>query len=232
MTRKGKIARLPRDVREELNRRMDNGEPGTDLVPWLNGLPKVKRVLKEHFGGREITEQNLSEWKTGGHLDWLAQEEQADQAKDYVASAEKLAKSIDSPVLADHLARVLLMRYTEVLADWKGPVTPEFRRQLEALRALRKDVLALRRSGQDDLRMEMAQQRFEWDRERFDWEAAKAGDDSLERESARDDKMREKRRHWEAMVELGKKLSEPPPAEGGGEKAESGKAESEKAKGR
>jgi hypothetical protein len=32
MTRTGKIARLPREVREELNRRLQNGEQGKRLV--------------------------------------------------------------------------------------------------------------------------------------------------------------------------------------------------------
>lgn len=44
MTRNGKIARLPREIREELNRRLDDGEQGVRLVEWLNGLPEVKRI--------------------------------------------------------------------------------------------------------------------------------------------------------------------------------------------
>ncbi len=66
MTRIGKIARLPHELREELNRRLQDGEPGAELVGWLNELPEVQTVLAEHFAGRPITEQNLSEWKTGG----------------------------------------------------------------------------------------------------------------------------------------------------------------------
>jgi len=41
-TRIGKIGRLPRQVREELNRRLLEGEPGITLVDWLNGLPAVQ----------------------------------------------------------------------------------------------------------------------------------------------------------------------------------------------
>ncbi len=37
MARTGKIARLPRALREELNRHLDEGEAGVDLVAWLNG---------------------------------------------------------------------------------------------------------------------------------------------------------------------------------------------------
>lgn len=59
MTGNGKIARLPRDIRNQLNRRMADGETGVRLVEWLNGLPAVRAVLEQEFGGREINEQNL-----------------------------------------------------------------------------------------------------------------------------------------------------------------------------
>jgi len=214
---------LPLDVREELNRRLENGESGTDLVTWLNGHPKAKRVMAASFGGREITEQNLSEWRAGGFQDWLAQEEETDRGQDFVAAAEKLAKSVDSPLLADHLSRVLLMRYTEALANWEGPVTPEFRCKLEALRALRKDVVAMRRSEHEDLRMEMTQERFGWERERFDWETEKADQDSLDRECEREERYRQKLRHAESLRKLAEKFSQPPPKE-----EDEGKAESKK----
>jgi hypothetical protein len=74
-TRTGKIARLPAAVREELNRRLDNGKLAKNLVPWLNELPDVQRVLADLFGSRPITENNLSEWRRGGFQDWLLQEE-------------------------------------------------------------------------------------------------------------------------------------------------------------
>ncbi len=42
MTGNGKIARLPRALRDELNRRMGDGQTGQELLLWLNRLPKVK----------------------------------------------------------------------------------------------------------------------------------------------------------------------------------------------
>src|ERR1700674_3902303 len=75
MTRNGKIARLPYSVRNILNRRLHNGEQGVKLMKWLNGRPKVQEVLAEEFGGRPISEQNLSEWKQGGFEDWLRHQE-------------------------------------------------------------------------------------------------------------------------------------------------------------
>jgi hypothetical protein len=66
MTRTGKIARLPRHIRDQLNRHLDDGEPGNRLVEWLNSLDEVKDMLHEDFGGRPVSEQNLSDWKQGG----------------------------------------------------------------------------------------------------------------------------------------------------------------------
>jgi len=44
-TRNGKIARLPKAARHELNCRLSEGEPGASLVGWLNERDDVKTVL-------------------------------------------------------------------------------------------------------------------------------------------------------------------------------------------
>jgi hypothetical protein len=75
MTRTGKIARLPHEIREQLNRRLLDGKPGRKLVDWLNDLPAVREVMFRDFEGRAINEQNLSEWKRGGFRDWQRRQE-------------------------------------------------------------------------------------------------------------------------------------------------------------
>jgi hypothetical protein len=74
-SRHGKIARLPRELRDQLNARLHDGEPQQDLVLWLNAEPAASAVLADQFDGRPITEQNLSEWKKGGFPDWLREQE-------------------------------------------------------------------------------------------------------------------------------------------------------------
>lgn len=66
---------MPKCTRDDLGRRIEDGEPGKEIVKWLNGLSGVQRVLREQFGGRPITEQNLSERKQTGHPEWLRHEE-------------------------------------------------------------------------------------------------------------------------------------------------------------
>lgn len=70
VTRNGKIARLPHSARQELNRRLDEGEQGKKLVAWLNALPEAQAIVSAEFGGKPIREQDLSEWRQGGYRDW------------------------------------------------------------------------------------------------------------------------------------------------------------------
>jgi len=72
--RRGKIARLPLAIRQELNTRLRNGEEGKQLVLWLNGLPAVQEILAVQFKGKPIAESNLSNWKAGGYADWLLEQ--------------------------------------------------------------------------------------------------------------------------------------------------------------
>src|ERR1700679_1421041 len=80
-TRNGKIARLPLEIRDLLNTRLADGEPGNRLVEWLNSNPAVMIVMAEQFAGRPITEQNISEWRTGGYEEWLTLHSFLDEAR-------------------------------------------------------------------------------------------------------------------------------------------------------
>jgi hypothetical protein len=72
MTRRGKIARLPKNIRDQVNQRLDDGEQGARLVAWLNSLPEAQAILARDFDGKAIREQNLSEWRKGGYREWQA----------------------------------------------------------------------------------------------------------------------------------------------------------------
>jgi hypothetical protein len=77
MTQKlhGKIACLSRELRDKLNRRIRDGEKGTCLIAWLNGLPEIQGILDRDFGGRPINSVNFTQWRTGGYRDWDLQYE-------------------------------------------------------------------------------------------------------------------------------------------------------------
>src|SRR5689334_5444823 len=94
MSRIGKIARLPKAVREELNRRLEDGEQQSRLVEWLNGRPEVQAVLKAEFDGRPINEPNMTAWAQGGFEDWRRQEESLEAAGRVVAETGAIAETM------------------------------------------------------------------------------------------------------------------------------------------
>src|SRR5438105_4017237 len=71
MCRIGKIARLPNHLREEVNRRLQDGLAAAPLLQWLNALPAVQSLLKKEFDGAPLNEPNLTHWRQGGYRDWL-----------------------------------------------------------------------------------------------------------------------------------------------------------------
>src|SRR5436190_14915780 len=169
MTGKGKIARLPRGIRDQLNRRLDEGEAGKELVQWLNELPEVRDIMARQFGGRPINEQNLSEWKARGHREWLARQEALAHARELAADAQELGEATDGK-LTDHLATVLAARYAAALGGWNGEVSDEFRQKLRALRGLCQDIVELRRGDHSGARLNMERERLERESEKTEVE--------------------------------------------------------------
>ena len=156
ITRNGKIARLPRAVRQELNRRLDEGEQGKKLVGWLNGLREVQAMVAAEFGGKPIREQNLSEWRQGGYRDWQAQQEA-------LAVAERLGedavgrKTAGGAPLTDILARWVAARRVDEAGGEEG---------WRLLRELCGDLVKLRRGDHSAERLRMQREHLDLERER------------------------------------------------------------------
>lgn len=89
----GKIARLPKAIREKLNRRMDDGEPGSSLAEWLNGLPSVKRMLAAHFKGEPINGMNISRWRSRGYQRWVKSQEYLSELKGLAEEAADINRA-------------------------------------------------------------------------------------------------------------------------------------------
>jgi hypothetical protein len=90
-TPKGKIGRLPARIREAVNRRLHDGETAGQILPWLNALPEVVKVLELHFSGEAVSPQNLSAWRAAGFQAWLAQREEIESTKSLAKFAADLA---------------------------------------------------------------------------------------------------------------------------------------------
>src|SRR4026207_582288 len=68
--RHGKIARLPRHLREEINRRLDTNQSGVEILSWINSQAEARQVFDNQFGGKAINLQNLSNWRRAGFYEW------------------------------------------------------------------------------------------------------------------------------------------------------------------
>ena len=150
MTRNGKIARLPKAIRDELNQRLEDGQMGVWLVEWLNSLPEVQTVLAEQFDGRAINEVNLTEWKGGGFPDWQARRDMRVHAQELAEESSDLKMALPGP-LAEHLNMVVAGRYAELLNQWNGEVDEAFVKRVKGLRLLSENITSLRR---EDVRVE------------------------------------------------------------------------------
>jgi hypothetical protein len=90
---RGKIARLPDDVREQLNQRLLDGHSASAILPWLNGLAPVKEVLAAQFASEPVTAQNLSNWRIGGFQHWLRDQKDLSQIKKFGDHAAGLSST-------------------------------------------------------------------------------------------------------------------------------------------
>src|SRR5436190_7299335 len=140
--RNGKIARLPHQVREELNRRLRENDEGKELVDWLNALPEVQEVLKAEFLGRPINESNLTHWRQGGYEEWLWREEAEYRATELSFQAKELREA--NGRLVEHLATDLLLRYAAVLSEMETNPEKDLRPKLRRMWKMCRMVSTLR----------------------------------------------------------------------------------------
>ncbi len=146
MSRTGKIARLLDELRRELNERLQDGEAGTELLEWLNGLPAVKRVLKQQFAGVPISAQNLSDWRQGGYEEWRETEELTEMIRRVRTQATDLECATPvsegvAAVLSAELARMTVL-------GLKQAPDAETEARWERMERLLKQVDRLRRGDQ------------------------------------------------------------------------------------
>ena len=88
-----KISRLPRSVRDDLNRRLDDGERGAAITTWLNAVPAVKKIIDRDYEGVPVSDQNLSVWRETGFFRYQEENTRLHELKERVAFSKKMAGS-------------------------------------------------------------------------------------------------------------------------------------------
>src|SRR2546427_4174833 len=124
MTRTGKIARLPHEIREQLNHRLRDGHQAKSVLSWLNALPEVRSVLKSEFSGRPVSPVNLTEWKNGGYRDWLVRQHALELIRnldDEHGLGDKSPKGAFTPRFSHWVALHLAATAQAVLAVQEDP---------------------------------------------------------------------------------------------------------------
>ncbi len=114
MARTGKIARLPLAIREEINRRLLEGQAASKILPWLNGLEEVKAILEEDFEGLHVSDKNLSDWRNGGFAEWEARLDRVAHTKELAAWSVKFAEAGGGSI-AEGASQIVAGKVLEVL---------------------------------------------------------------------------------------------------------------------
>lgn len=144
-----KIAKLPEAIREQLNRRLRDGQDAATILAWLNELPEVKGILDEHFGGVAISPQNLSKWRHGGYERWLETQQPFAEVAALAGDAEVFSR-VSVNKLARGAAAILAARILKVIRD-----TPPEKWTADELVKISHAVAALGYVEQNNERLEM-----------------------------------------------------------------------------
>ena len=150
----GKIARLPDDIREQLNHRLLDNQSGSKILPWLNEFPAVKQILAAEFEGEPINDNNLSRWRKNGHLRWLSRKKNVGSIKDvrqFVTDITNVGVEGLTPATAA-LASAKILGFLETLDPAK--TNPGDLAKCAAAIAI------LREKEQNDVRIKIAQHRL------------------------------------------------------------------------
>jgi hypothetical protein len=156
--RVGKIARLPVSIREEVNRRMEDGQTSASICTWLNQLPEARKIMASGFGGQPISENNISRWRSGGYLAWLSRQEALDAILLLTEETEGVQEAAKEG-LTDRVALALVARLAVQLRAFErmeeGPA------KAQAWRDLLGSLVLLRRGDLHAERLKAEKERFE-----------------------------------------------------------------------
>jgi hypothetical protein len=148
----GKIARLPNDLREELNQRLLDGKEGPEILPWLNELPVVKEVLAAHFDGNPITKQNLCRWRQHGFQRWRTEKQDVVSAEKLGEYADKFTKAAGGR-FAPAVAAAVCRKMFELLSSAEQICPDDLVRYAAA-------AFALLKGEQNNTKLELARERI------------------------------------------------------------------------
>jgi hypothetical protein len=162
--RNGKIAHLPRALRDRINLALYNRCPAKELARALNQLPEVQAVMAQYFDGRPLKRQNIDEWKHGGYRDWLHHRQILEQKRELTADARDLSGTADG--LPDSLFGMLTLDYAHLMMNGDKETPEEFEKRRKKLSLVSQDIVRIRRSDLQARRVQVQETRLERDEEK------------------------------------------------------------------
>ena len=140
-TRVGKIAQLPKEIRDQLNQRLQNGKQGPEILSWLNKLPQTEELLAEKFNHQPITRANLSDWRHGGFQDWLRLQAREERIQRISESGGSLKAREGTGDLFENFARMIVAELAADLESLDEATNP--RERWQCLRELSRELVRL-----------------------------------------------------------------------------------------
>jgi hypothetical protein len=106
--RNGKVARLPAELREQINQMLDDGVPYKKIIENLGEA------------GKHINEDNISNWRLGGFQDYLKAQMINDRARVQMEAAADVARETDRLDLAKlrrTCGEMAMLQYLETIMN-------------------------------------------------------------------------------------------------------------------
>lgn len=105
--RKGKVARLPFELRTQVNVMLRDGAPYAAIRGFLTGR-----------GHNDLSDMNISNWKDGGFQDWLREQERLEEMKFKREFAWEMAKQNEGSKVAEATVQLAMSQIYDVLNDF------------------------------------------------------------------------------------------------------------------
>lgn len=171
---KGKIGRLPFKLRQELNRRMRDGQPDAAILEWLNGLEEARAAIAgSGYGGpgktrAVVTPQNLSEYRGGRYQDWVAEEERVAGIQTLAELSLRMAEAAGGNV-SESAVRITAGKLMQVL---ESATADDAERMAKALTGLSMAETAAARARIDRDRLDVQRDSLALDERKFQRQTA------------------------------------------------------------
>ena len=145
----GKIARLPKILRDQVNHMLDDGVPYKAIIEKLEQSTDPPLPYK-------LLEINISRWKDNGYQKYLRHQEWRDQLRILRENGSEMSELADGPKFQETLVQIALTEIFRVLQQ--GELKPDslnYIRLFNALARLNREALSLRKYN-DQLAKEQA----------------------------------------------------------------------------